>query len=41
MSRHNRSLKDDEEVLGLLEDAGIDRERVMVSTIRRSTKHSK
>ena len=28
-SRRNRSLKDDEEVLALLEDAGIDRERVM------------
>lgn len=28
-SRRNRSLKDDEEVLSLLEDAGIDRERVM------------
>ena len=27
-SRRNRTLKDDEEVLGLLEDAGIDRERV-------------
>ncbi|EMA31920.1 hypothetical protein [Haloarcula japonica] len=27
-SRRNRSLKDDEEVLSLLEDAGIDRERV-------------
>jgi hypothetical protein len=28
-SRRNRSLKDDEEVLSVLEDAGIDRERVM------------
>ena len=28
-TRRNRSLKDDEEVLAVLEDAGIDRERVM------------
>ncbi|MFB6162620.1 MAG: hypothetical protein ABEJ86_04150 [Halococcoides sp.] len=28
-SRRNRSLKDDDEVLSMLEDAGIDRERVM------------
>ena len=28
-SRRNRSLKDDEEVLSMLEEAGIDRERVM------------
>jgi len=28
-SRPNRSLKDDEEVIGVLEDAGIPRERIM------------